>query len=149
MHAKQFSSPTEEPKPRRHFVQGGWPFLPKNPFLQVQCRLPGMVELDPAGQARQVNAEAEDATAGVEAADNEAEGALLLLLLLLLLSMGEKNPTGQPLLPTADSNETMMKHGKEERKGKESDQFEYRIIKSNIIRKCNEDRTAAVDGNNR
>ena len=72
MHGKQLSSPTVELKPRRHFKQGGWPFLPKNPFLQVQCRLPGMVELDPAGQARQV--------------DNAAEGALLLLL----LSMGEK-----------------------------------------------------------
>ena len=60
-------------------MQGGWPFLPKNPFLQVQCRLPGMVELDPAGQAWQVNnAEAE------EEATAEAEGALLLLL-----SMGE------------------------------------------------------------
>ena len=58
-----------------------------------------MVELDPAGQARQVNAAgAEEATAG--AADNEAEGALLLLL-----SMGEKNPTGQPMLPTADSKD--------------------------------------------
>ena len=89
MHAKQFSSPTKEVKPRRHFMQGGWPFLPKNPFLQVQCLLLlGMVELDPAGQARQVNAA-------------EAEGALLLLL--LLLSMGEKKPTGQPMLGTGDS----------------------------------------------
>ena len=65
-------------------MQGGWPFLPKNPFLQVQCRLPGMVELDPAGQARQVEA--------------EAEGALLLSM-----SMGEKNATGQPLLLGAGS----------------------------------------------
>ena len=97
-------------------MQGGWPFLPKNPFLQVQCRLPGMVELDPAGQARQVNAEAEA----------EAEGALLLLL-----SMGEKNPTGQPLLllPTADSNDDEAWKGGKERKGIRSDQFEHRIIK--------------------
>ena len=78
MHGKQFSSPTEEPNPRRHFMQGAFPFLPKKPFLQVQCRLPGIVELDPAGQARQVD-EVDD------------EGALLLLL-----SMGEKNPMGQP-----------------------------------------------------
>ena len=89
MHEKQFSSPTEEPKPRRHFVQGGWPFFPKNPFLQVQCRLPGMVELDPAGQARQVNA---------AEADNEAVAAGALLL-----SMGEKNPTGHPLLAAFES----------------------------------------------
>ena len=81
MHAKQFSSPTKDVKPRRHFMQGGWPFLPKNPFLQVQCWLPGMVELDPAGQARQVDASE----------------------VLLPLPMGEKNPTGQPLLATADS----------------------------------------------
>ena len=92
MHAKQFSSPTKEVKPRRHFMQGGWPFLPKNPFLQVQCRLPGMVELDPAGQARQVDAAEE------EAADNEAEADAEAVGAMLLLSIGEKNPTGQPLL---------------------------------------------------
>ena len=68
-----------------------------------------MVELDPAGQARQVNAEA------------EAEGALLLLL----LSMGEKNPTGQPLLllPTADSNDDEAWKGGKERKGKKRNQI--------------------------
>ena len=98
MHGKQLSSPTEELKPRRHFVQGGLPFLPKNPFLQVQCLLPGMVELEPTGQARQVDNDEGKAENGAETADNEAE-----VVGALLMSMGEKNPTGQPTLGTANS----------------------------------------------
>ena len=58
MHGEQLSSPTEELKPRRHFIHGDWPFFPKNPFLQMQSiDRPTSRRIEPAGHASTATAE--------------------------------------------------------------------------------------------